>query len=297
MRGIPLEKAAARGRRLVVDLAKIGLPEVPLVGIHDQTRAAAGLTQHIHAGLMEICYLKRGERVYRVKGRDYLFRGNELFVTFPDEPHGSGRHAHGKGLLYWMQLRLPRRRQPFLCLAPRNAAPLVEALRALPRRCFTGDPKLAAIFEELLERCFERPAPLQRVAVAACLLRWLLTVIRCAREPVPRNITDDILAALRALSAEPERDFSVSELASASRLSTSRFKAKFKAQVGIPPREYLLRRKVEQAQRLLADPRRSVTEVAFAMGFSSSQYFATVFKRFTHRCPREVRGDAAPANR
>jgi AraC-like DNA-binding protein len=290
MRKIPVENAPIRSRRVTVDLAKIGLPEVPLVGIHDQTSAAAGLMQHIHEGLMEICYLKRGERVYRVKGRDYLFRGNELFVTFPGEPHGSGRHAHGKGLLYWMQLRLPQRNQPFLCLSPREAAPLIEALRALPRRCFTGTPQLAAIFEELYELHVERPTPLQRVTVAACLLRWLLTVIRCARSPIPRNITDDILAALRALSEEPERDFRVGELAAASRLSTSRFKAKFKAQVGIPPREYLLRRKVEQAQRMLADGHRSVTDVAFSLGFSSSQYFATVFKRFTHRRPREARG-------
>lgn len=296
MRRIPVEKAPVRSRRITVDLAKIGLPEVPLVGIHDQTSAAPGLSQHIHAGLMEICYLKRGERVYSVKGRDYLFRGNELFVTFPDEPHGSGRHAHGKGLLYWMQLRLPHRNQPFLCLSPRDAAPLIDALRALPRRCFTGDPKLASIFEELYQHYLERPSPLQRVAVAACLLRWLLTVIRCARSPVPRNITNDILAALRALSEEPERDFRVSDLALCSRLSTSRFKAKFKAQVGIPPREYLLRRKVEQARRLLADGRRSITDVAFSLGFSSSQYFATVFKRFTHQRPREVRGSAGSSS-
>jgi len=66
------------------ELTDIGLPEVPLLGIHDEKYARQGLAAHVHPGLMEICYLTRGERVYHVKRRDYSFRCNELFVTFPD---------------------------------------------------------------------------------------------------------------------------------------------------------------------------------------------------------------------
>lgn len=48
---------------------------------------------------------------------------------------------------------------------------------------------------------------------------------------------------------------------------------------------------------MLADGRRSITDVAFSLGFSSSQYFATVFKRFTHRSPHEVRSSAFPKSK
>ena len=85
-----------------LDLADIGIPEVPLIGVNHTQRASPGLSPHIHPGSMEICYLVRGERTYRVDGRDYTFRGNQVFVTLPDEMHGSGGHMHGKGLLYWM---------------------------------------------------------------------------------------------------------------------------------------------------------------------------------------------------
>jgi len=246
--------------------------------------------QRVLDPFVEICYLKRGERVYRVKGRDYAFRGNEVFVTFPDEPHGSGAHPHGKGLLYWMQVRLPRRPRSFLGLTPGEAGPVIRALRRLPRRCFPGVPQLATQFEEIHAQYRERPHPLKKVLIAQSVLRWLLTVIRCARSPVPRDLTDDVLSSLRALDREPGRDFRVSELAAAAGLSPSRFKAKFKQQLGIPPREFILRRKVERARQMLHDGKRSVTEVAFALGFSSSQYFATVFKRFTLRRPREFAG-------
>jgi len=273
----------------MVDLAKVGLPEVPLVGVHDLPTATPGLHQHTHKGRMEICYLKRGERVYRVKGRDYAFRGNEVFVTFPDEPHGSGQHPHGKGLLYWMQVRLPRPSAPFLCLAAKETGPVVNALRGLPRRCFAGSPQLAALFEGIYGHYRERAHPLRKLMIAQSVLGWLLTIIRCARSPVSRHLTDDILAALRLLDQESDQDIKVPALAAASGLSTSRFKAKFKAQVGIPPREFLLRRKVERARKMLAQHSRSVTDVAHELGFSSSQYFATVFKRYTNMNPRDVR--------
>ena len=51
------------------DLARVGLPEIPLVGIHDAKRALPGLCPHVHPGTMEICYLTRGERIYHVNQR------------------------------------------------------------------------------------------------------------------------------------------------------------------------------------------------------------------------------------
>ena len=58
---------------------------------------------------MEICYLKSGKMIFHVGGKDYVMHGNEVFVTWPDEVHSSGNHAQGRGVLYWMQIRLPTR--------------------------------------------------------------------------------------------------------------------------------------------------------------------------------------------
>ena len=67
------------------------------------------------------------------------------------------------------------------------------------------------------------------------------------------------------------------------RLSESRFKTRFKREMGVPPEEFWLRQKIERATVLLKT--RNVTEVAHELGFSSSQYFATVFKRYTRVSP------------
>ena len=68
------------------------------------------------------------------------------------------------------------------------------------------------------------------------------------------------------------------------RLSPSRFKVRFLEEVGLPPREYVLRHKLGLAEQRLRRGE-SVTSVAHELGFSSSQYFATVFRRFAGHAP------------
>jgi AraC-like DNA-binding protein len=277
--------------RIQHDLAGIGLPEVPLLGVHDERHARRGLVPHVHPGLMEICYLTRGERVYHVNRHDYPFRGNEVFVTYPDELHGSGRHPHGKGVLYWLHLRLPARPAPFLTLSARDAWPLVQRLRHLPHRRFLGARRLKALYEEMLDILLRGPTSITRIEIATRLIQWLLLVAHCAETESARRTSPDIQRACNHVAAHLDEPSGVEALARLAGLSASRFKVKFKEQTGVPPAEYVIRCKVAQAREWLAAGR-PVTDVAFALGFASSQYFATAFKRITSLRPREVRATA-----
>ena len=60
--------------------------------------------------------------------------------------------------------------------------------------------------------------------------------------------------------------------------------------VVVPPMEYLTRRRLEAAARLLlGQPQSSVTEIAFRCGFQSSQYFARAFRERHGHSPSEHR--------
>ena len=75
-------------------------------------------------------------------------------------------------------------------------------------------------------------------------------------------------------------------------LSRSQFSTYCKQITNMTPIEYLNSCRVESASRLLiADPEASVTDIAYACGFNSSQYFATAFQAFTGRTPSEFRKD------
>ncbi|MDR0671739.1 MAG: AraC family transcriptional regulator [Oscillospiraceae bacterium] len=100
------------------------------------------------------------------------------------------------------------------------------------------------------------------------------------------HLSRDIASATAFIEQSIGESISMRELAQAAHLSESRFKQKFKEQIGATPREYVNRMKVEISKdRLLAAG--SVTEVAFELGFTSSNYFSVIFKRFTGLSPSE----------
>jgi AraC-like DNA-binding protein len=51
----------------------------------------------------------------------------------------------------------------------------------------------------------------------------------------------------------------------------------------------VLRRKIERSQRLLSQQSLSVTSIAHSLGFSSSQHFASAFKRYVGVSPTAYR--------
>ena len=272
---------------LMHDLADFGLPEVPLLGHYRFYEAKEALRPHSHAGTMEICFLTQGRQVYRVAGQDYVIRGGEVFVTAPDEEHDSGGKPQEPGELYWMHLCSPVSGGEFLGFDVRAGTALAAALMHLPvHRVFAAPSSLQGRFEAMFQLVADLADPEKlRAALATCLGDIVLSLAGSSRElPSPSDSMNELLKFIEAHLADP---LSVEMLAVRLGLSPSWFKARFKQEVGMPPGTYLLHRRVVRAQALLTSGGSSVTTIALELGFSSSQYFATVFRRFTGQTPKE----------
>jgi AraC-like DNA-binding protein len=68
------------------------------------------------------------------------------------------------------------------------------------------------------------------------------------------------------------------ELARAHGLSHSTFRRYWATRVGVPPAHYLMRRRVEEACRLLVETRLKIGEIAAAAGFRDPLYFSRRFR-------------------
>lgn len=273
------------GKRLIYDLTPFGLPEVPYLAAQNLPTTTPALPTHIHKGRMEINHFLKGERVYRVGGRDYHLRGNEIFLTWPDEVHGCGLHLHGRGLHFWTQIALPRPGEPFLGFNAETAAPLLDALWNLPKRQFHADPAMRGLYSRILMLSRKGPSPLATVEISALFAEWLLLVVDCASRDDSESVTPDIARALDLANRNAGRHVSVGELADAACLSESHFKLKFKQQLGMPPGEFLLRKRLEAAAELLHGGGKNITDIAFRLGFSSSQHFSNTFRKFFGKSP------------
>lgn len=94
------------------------------------------------------------------------------------------------------------------------------------------------------------------------------------------------LELIRARLAE---DISLDELAAEARLSPFHFARMFKQSVGVPPRVYLTRLRIEKACELLEMTDLPVTQIALEVGYSSNQVLARVFVKHRHMSPTEYR--------
>ncbi|PXY32679.1 AraC family transcriptional regulator [Prauserella muralis] len=94
--------------------------------------------------------------------------------------------------------------------------------------------------------------------------------------------------------AEP---LDIPALARSALVSQAHFRRSFRDAFGETPHRYLLTRRLERAKALLRAGELSVTEVCFAVGFSSLGSFSTQFRRFVGESPaayRRGRASAAP---
>lgn len=272
--------------RFIISGEELGFAHIHALGRYRYKAAQRELSPHKHLGKMEFCFLVKGKQVYEVNGREYHLRGGDFFVTFPDEVHSTAGKPEGKGSVYWLTLQIPKRGKPFLALPPPEARPLLNALLNLPLRHFRETGETEKILESLLAAGCSPADPLRRTRIANLLTRFFLTVIESAERATPSSSSRPVARALAFITDNLTEPLAVADLARAACLSESRFKTVFKKETGIPPAEFVLRAKITRAQTLLcAASAVSVTNIAFALGFSSSQHFATVFKRFTHLSP------------
>lgn len=95
--------------------------------------------------------------------------------------------------------------------------------------------------------------------------------------------------AIDYMHAHLAENVSLRCVAGAAGLSVSHFTRAFRHTTGLPPHQYLLRLRIQQAKDLLAHSRMQITEVGFRCGFERSTHFATMFRRAVGMSPRAYR--------
>ncbi|WP_371258756.1 helix-turn-helix domain-containing protein [Ancylobacter sp. FA202] len=81
----------------------------------------------------------------------------------------------------------------------------------------------------------------------------------------------------------------LADMAAAAGLSRMHFAAQFRLATGQRPHDFLLHRRIEMAQELLAGTNQRIIDIALAVGFQTQAHFTTVFKRLVDNTPRQWR--------
>lgn len=86
-----------------------------------------------------------------------------------------------------------------------------------------------------------------------------------------------------------EDDINVDSLAEAVGVSRTHLYRRMKDRLGIKPSDYIRNIRLKKACELLMNDDLDITQIAYALGFSSQSQFSTTFKRFIGYTPTEYR--------
>jgi len=99
-----------------------------------------------------------------------------------------------------------------------------------------------------------------------------------------------IAAAIELIHRQPERAWTVGDVAAKVALSRSAFSARFRELVGESPRRYITRTRLAHAAALLHTTDASLTEIAVRAGYATEFSFGKAFKRTFGVAPGAYRG-------
>ena len=127
----------------------------------------------------------------------------------------------------------------------------------------------------------------------------LLDIFRAQRVPLDLSLSSSqrtvelFLADLSAHSEHVSADWSVGDMARSCGLGVTQFIHHVRVLTNLTPMQYLNHARLDLAARLLKERQDcSITEVSLQCGFSTAQYFATLFSHRFGCAPREFRASA-----
>jgi AraC-like DNA-binding protein/mannose-6-phosphate isomerase-like protein (cupin superfamily) len=275
------------GIRETTEGCKKIIPELRLVGHVNYNRARPSFfNRHQHPDVLEIFYIVRGKVSWWVEGISSEVCGNELFLVWPRELHGAKDNIVEPSEYYWIQVHLPFLRRG---IGGGKTLQLEKDLRSMPERRIAATTALLPLYQSLLKEHAQREV--YRKSIVRETLHLLLSlVLRCSRmqasslsRPCPHHPR---LALSLRWAKENLTEATMKGMVKISGLDAAIFRKYFFVLTGSSPAQYLIRLRLQNAKEQLTLGC-TITEISHQLGFSSSQYFATVFRKYEGLSPSD----------
>jgi AraC-like DNA-binding protein len=261
-----------------------------------------GLPWHRNEGI-ELTFLENGHMDFSVGNNKFILEPNALTITRPWQPHKVGNPNIGPCKLHWIILDVGVRRPhqewlwpDWLQLTKREEKHLTILLSHHEEPVWPLMKSMRPVFQEIGHIITEQSSldsfTLLKLKLNELFYR-LLIELRQIEPPLTKRLTStmrNVELFLEDLEREPERPWTIEGMARECGLGKTVFMENFKRITNMTPTHYLNYLRVKKSKKLLESRSEfSVLDIAMECGFSSSQYFASIFKRFTGMTPSDIR--------
>jgi len=256
-----------------------------------------GGEEHSH-DFTELILFEGGSGTHRVDAHDYPVIAGDVFVV-----QGVQTHALAKCRdLVWTEVHFNAGRIP-LPADQLKGIPGYHALFVLEpgrrrRGWFRGRLQLrpTRLAEAMqIVAGMDREYQQRRPGYEALLLSQLVELMVFLSREYSRDARGAARSLLRVgeviglLESEYHRPWRIAELCSAAHMSKSSLMVAFREATGQTPIEYLIHVRLRHAMDLLRNTGRPVTQIAYHVGFSDSNYFTRKFRQVVGASPSVYR--------
>ncbi len=308
----PLIKAWKAGKVQLEAWARLGYPgrrleegELPFIntiGYWDaHFQQDWGLDWHRNEGI-EITFLETGSMPFSLEKDHYTLSPDQLTITRPWQPHKVGDPTVGKGRLYWfildVEVRHPHQEwkwPPWVLLSKRDREELTRFLRQNEQPVWKVTPDIRKCFQRIGQLIVQGEPPNDSWIFIYIneILMHLLNLFR--RGPLHlneslTNVSRTVELFIKDLNESFFEGWILESMAAHCGLGVTRFVHYFKQLTNSTPMQYLISVRLETAAKYLIEkPDMTVNDICYDCGFSSSQYFSTIFHKQFGCSPTEYR--------
>ncbi len=256
-----------------------GLREIGLMNIHQQPTQEK---LHAHTGAVELLIVVQGYRHIDVLDVPYDVPHLHVLVLPPDYEHHMSGNQSAHGVLYWVQIEAD------------GKSPLSRHALALAdhgAQVLTIDEQTATLCSNIFNEVASDDDLAPELAVSQ-LIQLLILLRRTPRQQQTPELPTDIVHIIDHVQTHISDNLTPTHLAGLIGISTSSLNKRFRKHLGCSPQAWIQDERIRSAAQQLYHTQQSILTIALDLGFSSSQYFATVFKKYMRVSPQQYR-DAA----
>ena len=255
-----------RGSISVIDYrCDAGPADQPFVELHDS---------------FSVSYVRKGSFGYRLRGESFELVAGALLVGHPGDEFICTHDHHVCG---------------DECLSFRVTPALVETIGGRTDLWRTGAvPPLPQmmVLGELAQAAAEGKSDVGLDEAAMLFTTRFVDIVSGRKRKASAPRAADRRRAVEAalwMDAHSHQPIDLESAAHEAGLSSFHFLRVFANVLGVTPHQYLVRSRLRHAARLLADGARSITDIAFDVGFADLSNFVNTFHRAAGVSPRRFR--------
>ena len=230
----------------------------------------------------QLLYIASGKAHFHFDGKEQIVTAGHMILYRPKEPQKYEYYGEDQTEVYWVHFTggnvtnllrsygLTDDKKVFYCGSGMEYQTIFRSMINELQMCKESYPEMLEMYLKqifiMLQRFFQTSAKVSNT-----------------------QASEEIDKATLYFNEHYSEDIYVDEYAKEHNISISWFIRNFKHYTGVTPMQYILNKRIYNAEALLQNPQYNITEIANIVGYDNPLYFSRIFKKAKGLSPSEYR--------